>query len=161
MPIPRDALRLRPADRAELLANARTAHCATVNAEGVPHVVPLWFIWRDDTLWVNSLRRSRRGHDLERGSPVSVCIDDGVEYGQLRGVTFTGRFEVVEDDATLEPVRRAHGDKYWHGIEVPALRSHRWLRLVVEHEASWDFNRIEEAGGDRRLEAMRDAPREG
>lgn len=155
MPIPREALRLRPADREALLGSARTAHCATVNDVGVPHVVPLWFVWDGEAVWINSLRRSRRGRDLERGSRISLCIDDGVEYGELRGVTFEGRFVPVEDDEELEPIRRAFGDKYWHGIEVPALRSHRWFRLSVQHEASWDFSRIEEAGSDQRLEALR------
>jgi len=157
MPIPREALRLRPEDRAALLGSARTAHCATVDELGVPHVVPLWFVWDGEAIWINSLKRSRRGRDLDRGSKVSVCIDDGDEYGELRGVTFGGRFGAVDDEAVLEPIRRAFGEKYWHGIEVPALRSHRWFRLSVSHEASWDFGRIGEAGSDRRLDALRAA----
>lgn len=160
MPIPREALRLRPSDRDALLHDARTAHCATVNEHGVPHVVPIWFVYDAGTIWINSLRRSRRGRDLERGSTVSVCIDTGTEYAELRGVTLQGRFERVEDDATLEPIRRIFGQKYWHGIEVPNLRSHRWYRLAVEHEASWDFRRIGEAGRDRRLEALQEHDRD-
>lgn len=154
MPIPRDALRLRAEDRDQLLRTARTLRCATVDAEGRPHVAPLWFVWDDEALWVNSLRRSRRGRDLERGSPVSVCIDAGEEYAELRGVTIDGHFEACEQPELLEPVRRRFGEKYWHGIEVPDLRSHRWFRLIAEHEASWDFRRIGEVGRDRRLDAL-------
>lgn len=155
MPIPREALRLQPDDRAALLSTARTLHCATVDEQGVPHVAPLWFVWRDDAIWVNSLRASRRGRDLERGSPVGICIDEGIEYGELRGLSSDGRFEPVDDDEVLEPVRAAFGAKYWHGVEVPSLRSHRWFRFVPSREASWDFRRIEQAGRDRRLEALR------
>jgi len=151
MPIPRERLRLQPSDRAELLATERIVHCATVGPDGRPHVAPLWFVWDGDALWVNSLRKSRRGRDLANGSPVSCCVDAGVEYGELRGITLDGVFEEREPSAS---VKRAYAEKYWHGADVPDLASHRWCRLRVEREASWDFRRIGEVGRDRRLEAL-------
>lgn len=159
MPIPREKLRLRDPDRAALLNTARTAHCATVGADGVPHVVPLWFVWHDGMLYVNSLRRSQRGRHLAAGSPVSICIDAGVEYVELHGLVTTGRFEPETDPATLRTLRLHFGEKYWHGVEVPEVRSHDWFRLVADREVSWDFRRIAEAGGDPRLDAL-DASRD-
>lgn len=158
MPIPREQLRLTDAERDLLLSDARALHCATVDDQGAPHVAPLWFVWHDGSIWVNSLRKSRRGRDLDRGSPVGICIDAGDEYAELRGISADGRFEPVEDDETLDPVRRRFQDKYWHGVEVPNLRSHRWFRFVPTREASWDFRRIAQAGTDRRLEALRAQP---
>lgn len=156
MPIPREALRLRPDDRNQLLAEARTLHCATVDERGVPHVVPLWFVWDGEAIWVNSLRRSRRGRDLERGSPASVCVDAGGEYGELRGLSAEGTFEPIDAPGLLEPIRTVFQEKYWHGAAVPDLRSHRWFRFVPTDEASWDFRRIAESGRDRRLEALQE-----
>lgn len=154
MPIPRDRLRLRPEARSELLASTRTAHCGTVDAEGQPHVVPLWFVLFDGDLFVNSLRRSRRGANLREGSPVSLCIDAGDEYGELRGLVLNGRFEPVADGRVLNQVRTAFGAKYWRGADVPDLESHEWFRMITEREVSWDFRRIGEAGRDRRLQAL-------
>lgn len=153
MPISREKLRLRPDARSELLATERVAHCATVSEEGEPHVAPLWFVHHSGTIWVNSLRRSRRAADLASGSRVSVCIDGGVEYGELRGVTLQGRFEEAEPPAEVKEI---YGRKYWHGADIPELKSHVWLRLNVSREVSWDFRRISEAGEDRRLDALRD-----
>lgn len=155
MPIPREQLRLRPDDREILLKESRVAHTATVGEDGAPHVVPLWFVWDGSSLWVNSLKRSRRAKDLAAGSRVSVCIDAGIEYGELRGVTFDGHFELVEDESALDPIRAAFGIKYWHGVDVPEMKSHSWLRLEIDSEASWDFRRIQEVGRDRRLSALK------
>lgn len=154
MPISRDRLRIDPSSRAELLGSARTGHCATVDAQGRPHVVPLWFVCHADEIYVNSLRRSQRGAHLRQGSPVSFCIDDGTEYGELRGVVLRGSFVPVVDDPTLEAIRAAFGAKYWHGVEVPDLQSHEWFRFLTEREVSWDFRKIASAGRDRRLDAL-------
>ena len=38
------------------LEQQRTVRVATVDARGKPHVVPLWFVWIDGTLFVNTTR---------------------------------------------------------------------------------------------------------
>ena len=72
MPIPREQLRLTDQELDELLRTERTARVATVSADGWPHVVPLWFVWRDGAVWINNLRRSKRSHNLRDGSPVAL-----------------------------------------------------------------------------------------
>jgi nitroimidazol reductase NimA-like FMN-containing flavoprotein (pyridoxamine 5'-phosphate oxidase superfamily) len=41
---------------AAFLAKAWTARVATVSPDGWPHVVPLWFIWHEGALLVNTTR---------------------------------------------------------------------------------------------------------
>jgi hypothetical protein len=158
MPIARDRLRLTDDELEELMSGARELHVATVSADGRPHVVPLWFVWHDGTVWVNNLRRSRRSRDLASGSQVSLCVDDGVQYQELRGATFYGRFVEATGDERLAAVRAQYGVKYWGGIDVPEIRSHVWLRLerdAADGLATWDFRKIP-TGRDARVEATRD-----
>lgn len=157
MPLPREILRLTPDELEELLANTRTLRAGTVSPDGWPHVAPLWFVWRDGQVWINSLRRSRRTRDVKAGSPVALCVDDGIEYAELRGVVLYGTFEEVpEDDAELPEVRRAFGRKYFGGYEIPMVKSHQWLRMKPERMASWDFKKIP-TGKDRRLDLKGEA----
>lgn len=138
---------------AELLRTERTARVATVSSDGEPHVAPLWFVWHEGELYVTSLKRSRRGHDIERGSRVAVCVDAGESYNELRGAVLYGRFEQVGD---VPEVRKLFGEKYWGGIDIPQVKSHAWLVLRPEKIVSWDFKKIP-AGRDRRLEAQQEA----
>src|SRR5258708_21975866 len=112
MPIPREQLRLTDPELEELLRSERTLHVATSSADGWPHVVPLWFVWRDGAVWINNLRRSKRSRDISEGSPVALCVDTGVEYQQLRGAVLYGRFEAAGGDAALEPVKAEFARKY-------------------------------------------------
>src|SRR5919198_5255585 len=125
MPIPREKLRLSPEDLDELLRETRTMRAGTVSPDGYPHVVPLWFVWDGTTIWINNLRKSRRSKDLAAGSPVALCIDTGKEYFELRGAVLYGMpTEASPEDETLPNARKAFGDKYFGGGEVPDTKSH-------------------------------------
>lgn len=152
MPIPRSHLRLRGDELDELMASQRTCRVATVSPGGEPHVVPLWFVWMDGTLYFNNLNRSRRTRDIESGSRVAVCVDAGEQYGELNGAVFYGRLEEAATDPRSADARRAFGAKYFGGIDVPQTRSHTWLRMKPDRVVSWDFKKIP-AGRDRRRDA--------
>ena len=130
------------------LTEQRTCRVATVNADGAPHVSPLWFVWDGTSLWLNSIVRSQRWVDLERDPRVSVVVDDGIEFGELRGVELIGRVEQVgEVPRTGEPVpelevpEQLKADKYAGGQVVHDGR-HALLRLTPEKIISWDFRKM-------------------
>jgi hypothetical protein len=142
MPIPRDALRLDPEDLEELLRTERTMRIGTVGPDGTPHVAPMWYVWHDGAIWINSLRRSRRTRDLASGSEVAVCVDAGIEYWDLKGAVLYGRPVEATGDERLGAVQAEFARKYWGGTEMPAVKSHVWIRMVPKRIASWDFHKI-------------------
>lgn len=152
MPIRRSALRLTPEELDELLDAERSVRVGTASPGGSPHVIPMWFVWLDGAVWLNSLIRSRRSSDLRAGSPVAVCADAGEHYGELRGAVLYGRPVEATDDPRLAAVREAFARKYWGGAEVPSVRSHVWLKVVPDRLVTWDFRKIP-PGRDRRLRA--------
>jgi nitroimidazol reductase NimA-like FMN-containing flavoprotein (pyridoxamine 5'-phosphate oxidase superfamily) len=154
MPIPREQLRLTHEELEQLLGSERTVRAATVSPDGWPHVVPLWFVWRDGAVWINNLRRSRRSRDLSAGSKVALCVDTGIEYGELRGVVLYGRFEPAQNEPALAEVKTIFAEKYWGVSSIPDLKSHEWLLMRPARTASWDFRKIP-SGRDRRLDAGR------
>lgn len=156
MPISRDQLRLTAEELDELLRSERTMRAGTVSPDGDPHVVPLWFVWHGGAIWVNNLRRSRRTRDIAAGSKAALCVDTGVQYGELRGAVLYGRFEEATGDPGIGEARRAFAQKYWGGNEVPDIKSHVWIKMVPERVVSWDFRKIP-AGRDKRLEQARES----
>jgi nitroimidazol reductase NimA-like FMN-containing flavoprotein (pyridoxamine 5'-phosphate oxidase superfamily) len=141
-----------PDELEEFLRRERTVRVGTVSPSGDPHVAPLWFVWHDGTMYFNSLKRSRRGRDLEHGSRVSACVDAGHEYGELHGAVLYGVLAPITDADVGARVRKMFGEKYWGGIDIPEVRSHTWFALRPDKVVSWDFAKIP-AGRDRRLEA--------
>jgi PPOX class probable F420-dependent enzyme len=144
-------------EREAYLSEERTIRLATVGADGLPHVVPLWFVWHEGIVFLNSTRGNPTVENMLRDGRAAGVVDDGATYDSLRGVVVTGRVEVAEDDRRLPVAERAWSEKYLGGNEPPyrRWRGRVWLRLVPERIASWDFRKIPEARARR--EAARQA----
>ncbi|MEU8914962.1 pyridoxamine 5'-phosphate oxidase family protein [Streptomyces nigrescens] len=131
------------------LTAQRTCRVATVGGDGAPHVGALWFVWDGTALWLYSITRSRRWTQLRTDPRIAVVVDDGHEYGELRGAELAGRAECVgEAPRTGEPCpelgapERLFAEKYFGMSEMPHDGRHAWLRLTPESVVSWDFRKI-------------------
>ncbi|MFD9210194.1 pyridoxamine 5'-phosphate oxidase family protein [Streptomyces sioyaensis] len=131
------------------LGTQRTCRVATVGGDGAPHVGALWFVWDGTALWLYSITRSKRWAQLRNDPRIAVVVDDGHEYGELRGAELTGRVDFVgEAPRTGEPCpeldapERLFAEKYFGMSRVPHDGRHAWLRLTPRTVASWDFRKI-------------------
>jgi nitroimidazol reductase NimA-like FMN-containing flavoprotein (pyridoxamine 5'-phosphate oxidase superfamily) len=137
-----------PEERDEFLAMERTCRVATVKSDGAPHVSALWFVWDGEALWLTSIVKSQRWTDIEREQRVSVLVDTGRDFGELRGVEISGTAQSVGEvprtgephEELVEP-ERLFGDKYAAGKFAHDGR-HAWLRIVPEKIVSWDFRKM-------------------
>ena len=137
-----------PEERETFLRDERTCRVASVGGDGSPHVTPLWFVWDGASLWLTSIVRSQRWTDLQRDGRVSVIVDTGHDFMELRGVEIKGRAEVVgevprtgEPNAELVVPERLFADKYAGG-RVHHDGRHAWLRVSPEKMVSWDFRKL-------------------
>ena len=85
----------------ELLAGARTATMATVGPDGQPHLVAMWFSIIDGDICFETKAKSQKATNLRRDPRISVLVEDGQTYEELRGVSIEGRAEVSEDAELL------------------------------------------------------------
>jgi PPOX class probable F420-dependent enzyme len=137
-----------PVERDEFLASERTCRVASIGGDGSPHVTPLWFAWDGTSLWLTSIVRSQRWRDLQRDNRVSVIVDAGGPFTELRGVELRGVAEVVGEVPRagapvpeLELPERLFADKYAGG-RVHHDGRHAWLKVTPAKIVSWDFRKI-------------------
>lgn len=130
------------------LRSERTCRVSTVGGDGAPHTSALWFAWDGSALWLNSIVKSQRWANWVRDPRVSVLVDAGGEYFELRGAELIGRIEQVGEaprtgaaNQELEIPERLFAQKYGGGDFAPDGR-HAWVRLVPEKVVSWDFPKL-------------------
>ncbi|GAA1376956.1 pyridoxamine 5'-phosphate oxidase family protein [Streptomyces beijiangensis] len=136
-------------ERDTFLTEQRTCRVATVSADGRPHVGALWYVWDGTSLWLYSITRSRRWVQLTADPRLAVVVDDGVEYGDLRGVELSGSAVLVgEAPRTGEPCpeldvpERLFTAKNFGLDTMPHDGRHAWLRLTPDAIVSWDFRKL-------------------
>lgn len=140
-------LSLAPEELERFLAEQRTVRLATASPDGRPHVVPLWFVWVDGAMFMNSTLGNVTIRNIQHNPIATGSVDDGFGYDELRGVLVQGRVEWAEQDPRLETVMHRWSEKYMGGNPLPYSRwkERVWLRLVPRQVTSWDFRKIPSA----------------
>ena len=135
-------------ERDVFLTMERTCRVASVGTDGGPHVSPLWFAWDGAALWLTSVVKSQRWMDLQKDSRVSVVVDAGSHFAELRGVEIRGFAMPVGEVPRLgnpvpelEVPERLYGDKYAGGC-IQHDGRHAWLRITPEKVVSWDVRKM-------------------
>ncbi|HXC23696.1 MAG TPA: pyridoxamine 5'-phosphate oxidase family protein [Solirubrobacteraceae bacterium] len=76
------------AEVAAFLGEERTVTCATIGPRGWPHLMPLWYVLRGPRIWAWTYAASQKVRNLERDSRVTLQVEAGELYQELRGVMF-------------------------------------------------------------------------
>jgi len=137
-----------PEELDTFLGEERVCRVATVKADGMPHVAPLWFVWDGASLWLNSVVKSQRWTDLARNPRVAIVVDAGNGYGELRGAELIGEVEPVgevprtgESVPELGAPEQLFARKYSGSDTFAYDGNHAWLRLTPRKVVSWDFRK--------------------
>jgi Pyridoxamine 5'-phosphate oxidase len=135
-------------EREAFLLGERTCRVGSLGHDGAPHVTALWFVWCDESIWLTSLVQSQRWADIQRDPRVSILIDSGAEFLDLKGVEIRGLAAPVgEVPRTGEPVpalerpEALFAQKYAGGSMRHDGR-HAWLQIKPKSIVSWDFTKI-------------------
>jgi hypothetical protein len=142
------AIAMSEEQRHEYLGTRRICRLATVSTGGAPHVSPLWFVWDGAHAWIYSIVKSQRWVNISSNPKVSLVVDDGDGYEELRGVEITGRMAPVGEIPRtgvpceeLEIPERLFAKKYSRH-EMTHDGRHAWLCLVPDKIVSWDFTKL-------------------
>ncbi len=150
---------MRILDARRVFRDIPVAQLATTRPDGGPHVVPLWFVWREEAIYVSCRRESSTWRNVERDPRVAVTFHRGRTWRELAGVVVSGRAEpLVPEHPALRGVMSSWFEKYRlllagggfrdyaDQVETPGM-----LRVRPERIAAWDHairgTREDVAGG--------------
>ena len=120
----RDQVKLSQDELRVFLENAQTLQVASISPDGRPHLVPMWFAVDDEGCLVfTTYRSSQKVRNIERDPRVTLLVEDGDVYDELRGVMIEGDAELVDDIDSTRDVMRLVGAKYYG--KTPAASADR------------------------------------
>ncbi len=79
------------------LDGQKTVILASNGRGGWPHLMPLWYVVRDGELWAWTFARSQKVRNLERDPRVTLQIETGESYGELRGLMIRANATIHRD----------------------------------------------------------------
>ncbi|TDD32413.1 pyridoxamine 5'-phosphate oxidase [Actinomadura sp. KC06] len=116
----REKIRMTPDEVASYLAANFKVQVATVGRYGAPHLVTMFYALLDGKIAFTTYRASQKVLNLRRDPTMTCLVEDGVEYGELRGVALYGRGAVIEDPEPRSKVGMVVGSRM-AGLPVPEI----------------------------------------
>jgi PPOX class probable F420-dependent enzyme len=138
-------------EAAAFLEEHRIVVVATNGRDGWPHLMPLWYVVRDGTLWAWTYAKSQKTKNLERDPRATLQVETGDAYDQLRGLML--RTEAVlhrDEDTVLGFVEELAARYAPPGADPAAMREgfakQAPKRVAIEFaevgRVSWDHRKL-------------------
>jgi len=149
----REQIRMTEAEIGDFLRRSKTIILVSNGRDGYPHPMPMWFsLAADGAIAMTTYTRSQKVENLRRDPRVSLLVESGHEYGELRGIVMYGKAELIEDvERVIDTLVAASG----RGSEqtpqqLAALRGsmrrtatkRTVIRVLADRVVSWDHAKL-------------------
>jgi PPOX class probable F420-dependent enzyme len=145
----RDVIKMSDEEMRAFLEAGRDLQVASINQDGTPHLVTMWYGMLDGEIAFWTYAKSQKVVNLRRDPRLSVLVATGEVYERLKGVSIVGRAEIVDDPDEVLRYGEAVYERYWGPLNdtvregVRAMGSKRVvIRVKPEKVLSWDHSKL-------------------
>jgi PPOX class probable F420-dependent enzyme len=149
MPKRRDDVAMTDDEIQSFIEGQKTVQVATINRDGTPHLVPLWFAIVDGDIVLETFTKSQKVKNLERDPRLTVLLEAGDVYEELRGVAIYATAELVKE---FEEVHALHKAVLKRNTEIPeetldkisrGMCAKKTAIVIKAHRTiSWDHRKL-------------------
>ena len=151
----RDLIRMTDAEIRDFLSASKTIILCSIGPDGVPHPMPMWFVIDDDlTVSMATFRKTQKIANLRRDPRVSLLVEAGREYSELKGVVIYGTAELSEDTDAIIATLVAASQKQTTEIDAEARQAAHegmkktaskriLIRVKPDRIISWDHSKLQ------------------
>jgi PPOX class probable F420-dependent enzyme len=149
MPKRRDQVAMTDGELQDFIESQKTIQVATINKDGTPHLVPLWFAVVDGNIVLETFTKSQKVVNLERDPRMTVLLEAGEAYEELRGATIYAEAELVKD---VDRVHDLHMAVLTRNTDIPVETLDKVSRgmapkktaivVKVKRCFSWDHRKL-------------------
>ena len=145
----RDIIKMSSEEIDEFLHGRRSAALCTINHDGSIHAVAMWYGFLEGAVAFETKTKSQKVRNLRRNPGITVMVEDGDSYDQLRGVELVGTAEIVDNPDRMYELGISVFDRY-QGTYTEEMRPfveamlHKRvvIKVNVDRVVSWDHRKL-------------------
>ena len=150
MPSRRGQIALTQEEQDKFMEDGWTLQVASIGPGGFPHLVAMWYVVIDGVITFTTFGKSQKVLNLKRDPKITVMLESGKAYNELKGLVIEGEAEIIEDTNETAKVMGLVGAKY-NGIPVPTETPEAALKVASKRVVirvkpvdiySWDHNKL-------------------
>lgn len=149
----RNMIAMNDAEISEFLEQQRTLQVATIDHDGYPHLVAMWYALVNDELAFWTYGKSQKAINLRRDPRLACLVESGQRYEELRGVQIKGQAVLVEERAEVQRIGERIWERYAGGgngtlneqtRQMVAAQAAKRIVVIVKpvEVVSWDHRKL-------------------
>lgn len=146
----RDAIVMTEEEVASFLASTNKLQLATINPDGAPHLVTMFYALFDGRVGFWSYATSQKSKNLLRDPRLTLLVESGDGYADLRGVMIRGEARVLTKYDDVRQIGEVVYGQQLGSVDDPgvqgfidaqARKRHAYL-ITPTSIASWDHRKL-------------------
>jgi PPOX class probable F420-dependent enzyme len=151
VPKRRNQVEMTPEEQDAFLREGLTLQVASIGPRGYPHLVAMWYAIVDGKVCFTTYAQSQKVLNLRRDPKITVMLESGRPYNELRGLVIEGDAEIIESDPQLAAKVMMMSGSRRPGDEITTEPSPQVLRNVAKRVVvrvnpvkvySWDHRKL-------------------
>ncbi len=146
----RDMITMNADERREMLEECRSLQIATINPDGAPNLVTMWYALDGDDIVFWTYATSQKVKNLERDPRICCLVEDGTAYEELRGIQINGEVDIVSEPEERFRLGRAIIRRNIEGLDEESIEGAAQMmgakrvaiRVKADDIVSWDHRKL-------------------
>ena len=101
----------------QFLKTQKVLRLSTVNRKGIPHIVPVWYLYSNKKFYIGTNARTKKAKNLGQNKKVSFCVDVGIKSPDIFGVMGTGKANLVLDESKMKRIAKKILLRYFRSLK--------------------------------------------
>jgi len=101
----------------DFLKTQKLLRLATIDKNGVPYIVPVWYLYSKKKFYIGTNTRTEKAKNLKKNKRVSFCVDVGVHSPQIYGVMGKGNAKLILEKNKVSSIAKKILKKYFKTLE--------------------------------------------
>lgn len=131
------------------LQEKHTLQVATIDHDGYPHLVAMWYVLFESQIAFWTYARSQKAVNLRRDPRLTCLVEVGKRYEELRGVQLKGQAVIYDDAETVRRFGELILERYSGPLNADthkmiAAQAAKRIAVVVKpvEVVSWDHRKL-------------------
>ncbi|KAF6243985.1 pyridoxamine 5'-phosphate oxidase [Nitrosopumilus sp. b1] len=106
----------------EFLKLQKILRLVTVSEKGIPHVVPVWYLYSGKKFYIGTNSRTKKAKNLMKNKKVSFCIDTGIKSPDIYGIMGNADARLIQEKNTVKKIAKKILLRYFKSLENKSAR---------------------------------------
>ena len=128
----------------KFLKSQKILRLVTIDAKGVPHIVPVWYLYKGKKFFIGTNTRTKKAKNLRKKKQVAFCVDVGVNAPNIIGVMGQGKAKLILKDSEVKKIAKTILLRYFKTLQNKSAKelldeTDCIIEITPKKYANWSY----------------------